>query len=225
MSGHDHAGAAPIEVELRFLAAAGLPTAATIGRVAPAGLKLLERGKRRLHSDVYCDTAQLGLRAAGANLRLRTGPLGERWVTLKQKTHGGHKGALNVRLESEVLLPPGALAEDSEPWLEAKLLTNREIRPMLQVATLREEHLFGDDHGNQAVMALDIVTYPDGSVEHRLEVEMRIGTPQLLRLAEEDLRRQLRGLKAAPRGKRSEAIRRLPQLVDGPSRARGPRVR
>jgi inorganic triphosphatase YgiF len=215
MSGHDHPGAAPIEVELRFLAAAGLPTAAKIAGLEPAGMCLIERGEQRLHSDVYCDTVRLGLRAAGANLRVRTGSLGERWVTLKQKTRGGHKGAVNIRLEAEVLLPPGALAEDSEPWLAARALTTREIRPMLHVATLREEHLFGDRHGNRAVMALDMVTYPDGSVEHRLEVEMREGTPQLLRVVEDDLRRKVRGLKAAPRGKRSEAIRRLPQLVAG----------
>jgi hypothetical protein len=72
--------------------------------------------------------------------------------------------------------------------------------------------VFGDSHGNQVVMALDVITYPDGSVERRLEVEMQVGTPQLLRLIESDLRRRVRGLKVAPRGKRSEAIRRLPQL-------------
>jgi hypothetical protein len=41
---------------------------------------------------------------------------------------------------------------------------------------------------------------------------MRSGTPQLLRLVEKDLRRQVKGLRAARRGKRSQAIRRLPQL-------------
>jgi inorganic triphosphatase YgiF len=214
VSGHDRPDAGPVEIELRFLAAAGLPDATTIERLRPAGMKLVERGERRLHSDVYFDTRRLGLRAAGANLRIRTGSMGERWVTLKQKTRGGHKGAVNIRLESEVQLTAGALAEDSEPWRTAKALTSREILPMLQVTTLREEHLFGDGHGNQALMALDIVTYPDGSVERRLEVEMRNGTPQLLRLVEDDLRRRVRGLKAAPRGKRSEAIRRLPELFE-----------
>lgn len=212
MSGHDQTDASPIEVELRFLAAGGLPEARTLERLQPAGMRLLERGERRLHSDVYFDTPRLGLRAAGANLRIRTGSMGERWVTLKQKTRGGHKGAVNVRLEAEVQLAPDALAEDSEPWRQAKALTSREIRAVLQVTTLREEHMFGDRHGNRAVMALDIVTYPDGSVERRLEVEMREGTPELLRLVEDDVRRRVRGLKAAPRGKRSEAIRRLPQL-------------
>lgn len=212
MSGHNQPDAGPLEIELRFLADAGLPNMATLDRLQLAGMKLIERGQQRLHSDVYFDTPRLGLRAAGANLRIRTGSMGERWVTLKQKTRGGHKGAVNIRLESEVQLPPGALAEDSDPWRTAKALTSREIRPMLQVTTLREEHMFGDGHGNRALMALDIVTYPDASVERRLEVEMRTGTPQLLRLVEDDIRRRIRGLKAAPRGKRSEAIRRLPQL-------------
>jgi inorganic triphosphatase YgiF len=212
VSGHDDPDTGPLEIELRFLAAAGLPDAKTLGRLQPAGMRLIERGDRRLHSDVYFDTPGLRLRAAGANLRIRTGSTGERWVTLKQKTRGGHKGAVNIRLESEVLLAAGALAEESDPWRSAKALTSREIRAMLQVTTLREEHMFGDSHGNRALMALDIVTYPDGSVERRLEVEMRSGTPQLLRLVEDDVRRRVRGLKAAPRGKRSEAIRRLPQL-------------
>ena len=57
----------------------------------------------------------------------------------------------------------------------------------------------------EIVLAEDTVTYPDGSVERWLEVEMRSSTPQLLRLVEKDLR-------AARRGKRSQAIRRLPQL-------------
>ena len=212
MSGHDDSETGPLEIELRFLAAAGLPDARTLNRLQPAGMKLIERGHRRLHSDVYFDTPGLRLRAAGANLRIRTGSTGERWVTLKQKTRGGHKGAVNIRLESEVRLAAGALAEESDPWRSAKALTSRDIRPMLQVTTLREEHMFGDGHGNRALMALDIVTYPDGSVECRLEVEMRSGTPQLLRLVEDDVRRRVRGLKAAPRGKRSEAIRRLPEL-------------
>ena len=43
---------------------------------------------------------------------------------------------------------------------------------------------------------------------------MRSGTPQLLRLVEKDLRRQVKGLRAARRGKRSQAIRRLPQLFN-----------
>lgn len=206
--------AGPIETELRFLVPDGVKAAPNLDRVELAGMKLAKRGAWQLHCNVYFDTPHLRLRAAGANLRIRTGPGGQRWVTLKQKTKGGHKGALNIRLETEVQLAPGEAAENSKPWMIARGLTTLEIQPMLQVTTLREEHVFDDSHGNQVVMALDVVTYPDGSVERRLEVEMRAGTPQLLRLVEADLRRRIRGLKCAPRGKRSEAIRRLPQLFE-----------
>src|SRR2546430_15154185 len=102
---------------------------AKLDRLQPAGMKLIERGQQRLHSDVYFDTPRLRLRAVGANLRIRTGSMGERWVTLKQKTRGGHKGAVNIRLESEVQLTPGALAEDSAPWRAAMAVTSPELRP------------------------------------------------------------------------------------------------
>jgi inorganic triphosphatase YgiF len=211
MSGHDAPGAAPTETELRFVADAP-PQDDVVSALTLAGMGVAERGAQRLHSDVYFDTDRLALRAHGANLRVRTGALGERWVTLKVKTPGGHRGALFVREESEVRLAPGERPEDSDPWLRAAKLVRGAIRPVLQITTLRSEHLLRDTHGNEVVLAEDTVTYPDGSVECRLEVEMRSGTPQLLRLVEKDLRRQVKGLRAARRGKRSQAIRRLPQL-------------
>ncbi|MGZ4481952.1 MAG: CYTH domain-containing protein [Gaiellales bacterium] len=214
MSGHDRTGAPPTETELRFVADGTLPTDEVQARLSLGGMRLIELGDERLHSDVYFDTTRLRLRAAGANLRIRTGGRGERWVTLKRKTRGGHQGALNIRSELEVRLQPGELAEDSEPWKVAGTLIRGDIRPMLQISTLRREHVFRDDHENQVVVAHDIVTYPDGSVQRRLEVEMVRGTPHLLRVVETDLRRKVKGLKAAPRGKRSEAIRRLPQLFE-----------
>jgi inorganic triphosphatase YgiF len=211
MSGHDQPGAAPTETELRFVSET-LPPDDALVTLNLAGMGLAERGSKRLHSDVYFDTDRLALRAHGANLRIRTGALGERWVTLKVKTPGGHQGALFVREEYEVRLEPGEQAEDSEPWQRAAGFVRGAIRPVLQITTLRSEHILRDDHGNEIVLAEDTVTYPDGSVERRLEVEMRSGTPQLLRLVEKDLRRQVKGLRAARRGKRSQAIRRLPQL-------------
>lgn len=204
--------AEPVEVELRFIVDAPLPYAGDLRRLRPGGLELVKRGDVRLHSDVYLDTGTLGLRSAGANLRLRTGSSGRRWVTLKQKTRGGHKGALNIRLEFEEELARDVRPHESLPWRKAAALTSREIRPVLQVATLREEHVFADSLGHRAVVALDVVTYPDGSVERRLEIELPGGTPEFVRRVEEDVRRKVRGLKAAPRGKRSEAIRRLPRL-------------
>ena len=211
MSGHDQPGAAPTETELRFLSDT-LPDDDALIRLALAGMGLVKRGGQRLHSDVYIDTDRLALRAHGANLRIRTGAVGERWVTLKVKTPGGHQGALFVREEWEVRLEPCELAESSAPWERAAGFVRGTIRPILQITTLRSEHVLRDDHGNEIVLAEDTVTYPDGSVERRLEVEMRSGTPQLLRLVEKDLRRQVKGLRAARRGKRSQAIRRLPQL-------------
>jgi inorganic triphosphatase YgiF len=211
MSGHDQPGAAPTETELRFLSET-LPDDDALVRLALAGMGLVKRGGQRLHSDVYIDTDRLALRAHGANLRIRTGAVGERWVTLKVKTPGGHQGALFVREEWEVRLEPGEMAESSVPWERAAGFVRGTIRPILQITTLRSEHVLRDDHGNEIVLAEDTVTYPDGSVERRLEVEMRSGTPQLLRLVEKDLRRQVKGLRAARRGKRSQAIRRLPQL-------------
>jgi len=211
MSGHDQPGAAPTETELRFLSDT-LPDDDALIRLALAGMGLVKRGGQRPHSDVYIDTDRLALRAHGANLRIRTGAVGERWVTLKVKTPGGHQGALFVREEWEVRLEPGELAESSVPWERAAGFVRGTIRPILQITTLRSEHVLRDDHGNEIVLAEDTVTYPDGSVERRLEVEMRSGTPQLLRLVEKDLRRQVKGLRAARRGKRSQAIRRLPQL-------------
>ncbi|HEY3765581.1 MAG TPA: CYTH domain-containing protein [Gaiellales bacterium] len=211
MSGHDQPGAAPTETELRFVSDV-LPEDDGLDALSLAGMRLTERGSKRLHSDVYFDTDRLALRAHGGNLRIRTGALGERWVTLKVKTPGGHQGALFVREEYEVRLEPGERAEQSTPWQRAGKLVRGTFRPVLQITTLRSEHRLGDGHGNEVVLAEDTVTYPDGSVERRLEVEMRSGTPQLLRLVEKDLRRQVKGLRAARRGKRSQAIRRLPQL-------------
>jgi inorganic triphosphatase YgiF len=201
-----------VETELRFVAHRGLPDGAQLERLSLAGMLLTTRGGPRLHSDVYLDTSRLRLRAAGANLRVRTGALGERWVTLKQKTRDGHKGALNIRLETEVELEHGDLVEESDPFVKARRLTSRRISPILQITTLREEHTFADAHGNEVLAALDVVTHPDGSVERRLEVELRAGAPQIMTLVERDVRASVRGLIAAPRGKRSEAIRRLPQL-------------
>jgi inorganic triphosphatase YgiF len=214
VSGHDQPGAAPTETELRFVSDA-LPYDDGLADLTLAGMSMADRGSKRLHSDVYFDTDRLALRAHGGNLRIRTGALGERWVTLKLKTPGGHRGALFVRDEFEVRLEPGERAEDSDPWRRAAALVRGAIHPILQITTLRTEHLLRDGHGNEVILAEDTVTYPDGSVERRIEVEMRSGTPQLLRLVEKDLRRQVKGLRAARRGKRSQAIRRLPQLFGG----------
>ena len=196
---------------MRFVLAGGFPDPGALRRLQPAGMRLVQYGDPLLHSDVYVDTRTLRLRAAGANLRVRTGASGRRWVTLKQKTRGGHRGALNVRLEFETELEQGALPQDSMPWRRARALTADEIRPILQVATLRNEHVFTGAAG-RAVMALDRVTYPDASVERRLEIEVPDGTAEVMRQIEADVRSGVRGLKAAPRGKRSEAIRRLPRL-------------
>ena len=174
-------------------------------------MRLIQYGDPRLHSDVYIDTLTLGLRAAGANLPCPQGAGGRRWVTLKQKTRGGRRGALDVRLEFEIELEHDALPEDSMPWRRARALAAREIRPILQVATLRDEHVFAGSAG-RAVMALDLVDVSRRVVERRLEIEVPDGTAEVMRQIEADVRRGVRGLKAAPRGKRSEAIRRLPRL-------------
>ena len=50
-------------ISLRFLAAAGLPDAATLERLQSHGMKLIKRDEQHLRGDVYFDTPGLGLRA------------------------------------------------------------------------------------------------------------------------------------------------------------------
>ena len=225
------------EHELRFLEPAGFTVPASIAGLEPAG------ETAGAHRDHYLDASGPGgavLRRERCNLRVRELCDGTLRATFKRKR--GRSGALARRIEIEGPLacaectaparearvwPCGTcggqggrdfitrlVAASDHPALAAarEHVGARELRRLYAVDTLRVDHRFVGDEG-ELMLSQDTVTYPDGSVERRVEVELARGDDALLERAERELRRLHPELEAVKRGKASEARKRLRKLL------------
>jgi hypothetical protein len=197
-----------------------------------AGLPLQEsRGNG--HRDRYFDGLRKGslvLRSGGYSLRVRAKNDGIVVATFKAK-NGADKGARSVRAETEgpITCPcegAGCLvcqANDNYVALVAngQSLALEKARAvagktpltfMFSIANDRVDHHYRSEHGH-VVLSEDYVTYPDASIEHRIEVEHVQGNPDLLDTIDRQLCVTYPHLSACKRGKLSEGRRRMASLL------------
>lgn len=210
--------ATALELELRFMRPKGFK--------APRALAGMEKvGKRsRLHTDHYFDAPDQDgkpiLKARRCTLRVRQLEEGRALVTFKQR---GKSKLATARLETEEYLhgpaaDPALLGESVNYTENAGLKAARSVIgksrlvELFRISCLRTEHSYRSERG-ELTLCDDRITYPDGSSERRIEVELIEGDEQLLGWAEERLRRSYPSLERAPRGKQSEGRRRLSKLL------------
>lgn len=210
--------ATAMELELRFMR----PKRFKAPR-AMAGMEKLSKTSR-LHKDHYFDApgpeGQPLLRQRRCTLRVRELSEGKALATFKQR---GDSKIATARLETEQYLygpaaDPSLFGESVNCTKNAALRAarsvcgTRRLVELFTVSCLRTEHTYRSEHG-QIVLCEDRISYPDGSSERRIEVELIEGEEDLLARAEERLRRSYPSLKYAKRGKQSEARRRLAKLL------------
>jgi hypothetical protein len=225
---HRHHGADGVthdEHELRFLRPKRFEVP---GRLA--GLPFAET-KPNPHRDWYFDALVDGtaaLRAARCSMRVRRRADGSLTATFKIKL--STDGARTVRREIEHQLfcpacdqrgclvcqePSALLSAASGPAIEAarSVIGDRPFAHLFTVLNDRVDHHYRDEDGNHLCLSEDRLTYPDGSGEQRVEVEHVAGSRKLLDRAEKELRGSYRKIRAAPRGKLSEARKRMHSLL------------
>lgn len=210
--------ATAMELELRFMRPKRFK--------APRALAGMERISKtsRLHKDHYFDApgpdGRPILRQSRCTLRVRELSEGKALATFKQR---GESKIATARLETEqYLYGPAAnpsLLEESVNYTQnaafraaRSLCGTGRLVELFTVSCLRTEHTYRSERG-QLILCEDRITYPDGSAERRIEVELIEGEEELLAWAEERLRRSYPSLKYAKRGKQSEARRRLAKLL------------
>lgn len=112
-----------------------------------------------------------------------------------------------------MLLGESVNCAQNEALQAARRITGRHrLVELFSVSCFRTEHIYSSERG-RLVLCDDRITYPDGSRERRVEVEILEGDEGLLQWAEERLRRSYPELEKAKRGKQSEARRRLRKLL------------
>jgi inorganic triphosphatase YgiF len=152
--------------------------------------------------DVYLDTSERALRAAGARLRLRTQD-GIRLATFKRD--GGAFVPGQARRREEIETAVGDDPEASEPFRAARELAGG---PLAEVGTLRQRRaarVYRDgEHEVEAVV--DDLLYPDGSRERRVEAE---GAEDAVEAFAAALAPLVDGLEPARTSKGEELARRL----------------
>jgi hypothetical protein len=88
------------------------------------------------------------------------------------------------------------------------MLEGHPLTSQFCINTFRVAYLYEDEQGGQVELSHDHITYPDGSQEARVEVELLHGEARLLRRVQRNLLKEF-DLKPAPRGKKGEARKRL----------------
>jgi inorganic triphosphatase YgiF len=161
--------------------------------------------EERVIVDTYFDTAggvERGeLSAAGASLRLRD-QNGARLATFKQRVEGDSP---ELRRRREIEVPVGDEPEQSGAWRAARELTSAPLVEIGRLENRRTVRVYRE--GGQAVeVALDVLRYPDGSGEHRLEAE---GEEDAVQRLAQPLAERVPGLQPALTGKLAELLRRL----------------
>lgn len=207
------------ERELRYLRPEGW--------VAPERLiGLVRLGEQTMpHTDVYYEafTAKGRPVLAAKRVNVRARHLGGSSVlTLKRKRT--REGKATVRGEWTENLMLGRLDSGSPLMRRIRsLVDGRELRPHLVIEVVRRDVHYLSREAGHLVLSEDQVTYEDGSVEHRLEVEIAAGDPSLLAVVHRELKMHYPHIRIAKRGKYSEAklraARGAPPLAAGRARA------
>jgi hypothetical protein len=195
------------ELELRYLATEPISPPQRLG-----ALRLFEQREPARHVDHYFDTApaKLGgrLRKADCSLRLRERADGSSLITFKRKLPDGRAGETRRR-ETEIEHSAAELPAKGAPVKKArKLAGSKPLRHLYSVENVRTDTVYAGPAG-EILLSSDELTYPDGSRELRVELELVRGPAELLEIAGIELRRAHPRLRKAGRGKRSEARRRL----------------
>lgn len=182
------------------------------GWVAPDSLIGLPRlGEQTMtHVDVYYEAftskGRACLAAKRVNVRVRHLG-GAAFLTMKRKQTPEGKTTVRTEWTEGVLL---GRPDPRSPLMKriTKLVDGREIRPHLVLEVVRHDVHYLSREAGHLVLSEDEVHYADGSVEHRIEVEIAAGDDALLTIVHKELRMQYPHLRLAVRGKYSEAKRR-----------------
>ena len=189
-----------LEIEQKYDAAADfvLPELDGLPGVASAG----EPEVHELHAS-YFDTADLRLAAHGITLRRRRGGTDAGWH-LKMPAGAEGKHELRAPLGRPLVVPAKLSG------LVAAYTRGEELRPVATLETRRTVvRLLGEDGAELAEVADDLVTGRGGTDAEperwrEIEVELRGGTPELLKAAGKRLRKV-----GAKKGKSSSKLGRL----------------
>ncbi len=175
------AGAAPMEVELKFR----MTDAATGERLLAGdeldGFRAVGPAETTRVEDRYVDTPDRALAAAGYAGRLRTGDSGT-LLTLKGLRRVDDGGAIHRREELE---GPATEGEPAASWPESdardtvlRLVGDRPLTEIARIRQTRRKRLYGRDATVVEVSVDDVAVLADGEVVERfaeLELELREG--------------------------------------------------
>lgn len=197
-----------LERELRLLSHPGfLPPSSLVG------LPLLGSQDGE-HLDAYFDVERKGrwlLETQRCRLRVRQFPDGRTVCQIKVKC--GRQHAVTKRRErtSAILYLAGRPLDRENPTVRRALKMSGGRLPSLQFQLLvhRTDYHYLARDGAHLVLSVDLVDYPDGSSEHRVEVEVSHGPPALLDACLSELCLADPLLMIAQRGKPGEARYRL----------------
>lgn len=211
--------ATTLELELRFLRPKQFTCPDRL-----AGLELVS-SSRAVHRDHYYDAADNKgrpiLQRKSCSLRVRKQGPEQALLTFKQRAEQSSTGVARLETQGELYGPvvcdellPATVNHLSHPALNAarRLVGDHQLVELFTISCDRTDHVYRGREG-ELVLSEDRITYPDGSHEERIEVELVRGGPELLVKAERKLRRRHSALRVASRGKHNEARRRLGNLL------------
>jgi hypothetical protein len=198
-----HQQTAHFERELRYFLPRDFQAPTTL-----AGMQRIGE-KAAVHRDGYFDLDNL-LFLNRCSFRLRHKDTGEVEATFKRRPANDKQGAEAIRFELNHT--GGEDFDPSNPAVAAALAITcgQRVERLFEVTTARRDHHYANDVGDRIALSEDQVTYPDGSQEARLEVEQIAGADDLLARCHQELTTK-QPLAIVPRGKLSEARRRLPR--------------
>jgi inorganic triphosphatase YgiF len=181
--------------------------------VAPGAVELpdalggFQAGDReqRLIVDTYYDTARGldrgALAKAGASLRLRE-QNGRRLATFKQRLDDDSPA---LRRRREIETPVEGELESSRAWSAARSVTAEPLVEIGRLENRRTARVYREG-SDEVEVVLDILRYPDGSDEHRIEAE---GAEDAIDRLSAALAEAVPGLTPARTGKLAEMLLRL----------------
>lgn len=195
-----------IEIETRYLRPQGFKP--------PKSLSGMFRGKKTVEEyvDHYYDArgedGKPILRKQKATLRLRKYSSGETVATFKERGFESEVGVARRETEARLTEP------DRNPAIAKaeKLTQGKELKELFRIECTRVNYTYKDEQG-ELQLSEDSVSYPDGSQEERVEVELKEGPEWLLQKAHRKIVERNPGIQEAARGKQQEARIRLAELL------------
>jgi CYTH domain len=222
---HRHEAGEHLEEELRYYRPQDFRLPDTLGTLKHTS------SKDNPHHDRYFDA--LGdagplLRLNGCSLRLRAKPDGTFIATFKRKVKGA--GDVSKRFESEAQVSCGhfhmckcgiehhhveLLQEDHIPGKRAReVIGDAKLVFLFAISNDRVDHHYHSENSH-VVLSEDYVTFPDGSTQERIEVELVHGQEGLLEDIAQELQALYPDLQVCKRGKLSDGRRRHVKLLTG----------